>query len=70
MASTLVQQYHKIAGLEHSTKIAPCVRCHFTFQWLIGFLSLWLDNTYAAQYCLDLPASQQARQEIILSTDW
>jgi hypothetical protein len=69
MAATLVEQYHKIAGLEYSTKIAPCVCCHLTFQWLNGFLSLWLDNTHAAQYCLDLPASQQARQEVVLSTN-
>jgi hypothetical protein len=69
MASTSVEQYHKIAGLEHRTKIAPCVCCHLTFQWLIGFLSFWLDNTHAAQHCFDLSASQQACQEIVLSTN-
>ena len=70
MAPTPIEQHYKVARLEHSTEITPCVRRHFTFQWLIGFLAFWLDNSHVAQHRLDISASQQARQEVVLSTSW
>ena len=70
MASTSVEQYYKVAGLERGTEVAACVRRHLTFQWLIGFLTFWLNNTHAAQHCFELSASQQARQEVFLTSDW